>query len=41
MPLQGASVSLMLTMIEMEMEPVTVSLPPINPPMPGTYQARG
>ncbi len=40
-PVQGASVSLTLTMSAMEMVPVTVNLQPGTPPIPGTYQAQG
>ncbi|HEX6797636.1 MAG TPA: SCO family protein [Ktedonobacterales bacterium] len=40
-PVQGAHVALTLTMTAMEMVPVTVNLPPIDPPIPGTYQAQG
>jgi protein SCO1/2 len=40
-PVQGADVALTLTMPAMEMIPVTVKLPPISPPIPGSYQASG
>ncbi len=40
-PVQGATVSLHLTMPDMEMEPVDVTLAPLNPPIPGSYEATG
>jgi cytochrome oxidase Cu insertion factor (SCO1/SenC/PrrC family) len=40
-PLQGAHATLDLTMPAMAMSPLTVTLSPTNPPIPGSYQARG
>jgi protein SCO1 len=40
-PVQGASIDLNLTMPSMVMSPVNVRLAPMNPPVPGSYQARG
>jgi cytochrome oxidase Cu insertion factor (SCO1/SenC/PrrC family) len=40
-PLQGATVTMALSMPSMRMEVLQVGLPPIKPPVPGAYQARG
>jgi protein SCO1/2 len=40
-PLQGAHVALDLTMPDMAMSPLDVTLVPVNPPIPGSYQAHG
>jgi protein SCO1/2 len=40
-PVQGAHVDIGLTMPDMAMSPLDVPLPPITPPIPGSYQARG
>ncbi|MFI5272249.1 MAG: SCO family protein [Ktedonobacterales bacterium] len=40
-PIQGATVALALRMTTMQMLPVNVTLPPITPPVPGSYQAQG
>jgi protein SCO1/2 len=40
-PIQGATVTANLTMPAMVMQPVNVALPPLNPPVPGSYQAQG
>jgi hypothetical protein len=40
-PIQGATVTANLTMPAMAMQPVNVALPPLNPPVPGSYQAQG
>lgn len=40
-PVQGASVTMELTMPDMAMAPVKVTLSPLSPPVPGTYQAQG
>jgi protein SCO1 len=41
LPIQGAQVDAHLTMTNMVMEPLDVHLAPLNPPVPGTYQAAG
>lgn len=40
-PIQGAQVTLDLTMPTMAMSPLHVTVPPMDPPVPGSYQARG
>jgi protein SCO1 len=40
-PMQGATVTLNLTMPAMAMTPLHVTAPPLNPPVPGSYQAPG
>lgn len=40
-PVQGEKVTATLTMSDMVMAPLQVALPPINPPVPGVYQATG
>lgn len=40
-PLEGAQVNLDLTMTAMPMTPLHVTLNPLNPPVPGSYQAQG
>jgi protein SCO1/2 len=40
-PLQGATVTMALSMPSMRMEVLQVGLPPIKPAVPGAYQARG
>jgi cytochrome oxidase Cu insertion factor (SCO1/SenC/PrrC family) len=40
-PLQGATVALDLSMPAMAMTPLHVTLSPMSPPVPGTYQAQG
>lgn len=40
-PLQGAHIVITLTMPEMVMTALDVPLAPIDPPIPGSYQARG
>lgn len=40
-PVQNATVSLALTMPAMAMTPLTVTLGPTNPPVPGAYAANG
>ncbi|HKV83519.1 MAG TPA: SCO family protein [Ktedonobacterales bacterium] len=40
-PLQGATVTLDMTMTAMAMTPLHVTLGASNPPIPGTYQAQG
>lgn len=40
-PIQGATVTANLTMPGMAMQPVNAALTPMNPPVPGAYQAPG
>jgi protein SCO1 len=40
-PVQGAHVTMDLAMPDMAMAPVKVTLSPLSPPVPGTYQAQG
>ena len=40
-PVQGARVTLELTMPDMAMAPIKVTLSPLSPPVPGSYQAQG
>lgn len=40
-PLQGAQVTMELSMPDMPMSPLHVSLAPLSPPVPGVYQAGG
>lgn len=40
-PVQGATVTISLTMLAMPMTPLNVTLGPTNPPVPGAYEAQG
>ena len=40
-PVQGAQVSMDLTMLDMPMTPLHVDLAPLDPPVPGAYRAPG
>ena len=40
-PVQAATVKATMNMLDMAMEPVNVTLAPMNPPVPGAYQAQG
>jgi protein SCO1/2 len=40
-PIQGATVTAALSMPQMAMQPLNISLPQMNAPVPGSYQAQG
>jgi hypothetical protein len=40
-PLQGATVGMVLTMLDMRMAALQIALPPIGPPVPGSYRTQG